>query len=158
MPASYNLSLDQGTYNLQFYYCGSSSVPPLLGQYYDATASGTSSSTSATAVPVVFGQTYSGYDVTLPPMPVVASVSPDFGPIGGKNLVTINGIGFIGATEVTFGSIGTVSLTGGDILSNTQIQVDVPTNTSTTTPSSLQVGVADSSGQSLPMLALPTPT
>ena len=106
--ASYNLSLDQGTYNLQFYYCGSSSVYPLLAQYYDATASNTSSSTSPSAVSVVFGQTYSGYDVTLPPMPVVASVSPDFGPIGGRNLVTINGIGFTGATEVTFGSIGTV--------------------------------------------------
>ena len=77
--ASYNLSLDQGTYNLQFYYCGSSSVYPLLAQYYDATASNTSSSTSPSAVSVVFGQTYSGYDVTLPPMPVVASVSPDFG-------------------------------------------------------------------------------
>ena len=89
-------------------------------------------------------------------MPVVASVSPDFGPIVGGNSVTINGIGFTGATEVTFGSIGTVSLTGtNDIISDTEIQVDVPTNTSAT-PSSLQVGVTDSSGQSLPMLATDT--
>ncbi len=150
--ASYNLALDQGTYNLYFYYCGSSSVSPFEPQYYESGTTGTSLQASATAVTVAWGSVNSNYDVTLPPMPVVASVSPDFGPIGGGNLVTITGVGFTGATQVTFGSIGTVTLASGDFISDSEIQVHVPTNTSTT-PSSVSVGVVGTSGLLLPTLA-----
>ena len=150
--ASYNLSLVPGTYNLYFYYCGSSSTSPLQSEYYETGTTGTPLATSATPISISWGTTITSDNVTLPPMPVVSSVSPDFGPLAGGNLVTIYGIGFTGATQVSFGTIGTVTLTTGDVVSDTEIQVDAPANSSPT-PSSASVDVTGSSGQSILGLA-----
>jgi len=74
-----------------------------------------------------------------PLLPVVSSITPDSGPPQGGQEVTVSGYGFTGATQVTFGS---VAATGLHVVSDTQLEVEVPAasqgggvvNVSVTTP------------------------
>jgi len=56
-------------------------------------------------------------------VPVVTSVSPDAGAVGGGAPVTIAGVGFSGATAVDFGA---TAATGFDVVSDTEITVAAP--------------------------------
>ena len=46
-----------------------------------------------------------------PPHPVVTSLSPSTGPVGGGTLVIVTGAGFTGATKVQFGSVSGTAVT-----------------------------------------------
>jgi hypothetical protein len=89
---------------------------------------------AAGTVDVTVG-TYVGYSLTSAadrytyvgavPAPTVTGVSPDSGPNGGRNTVTITGTGFTGATSVSFGS----ALSGNfSVDSDTQITALAPAN------------------------------
>src|ERR1700755_919922 len=58
--------------------------------------------------------------------PAISSVSPSNGPISGGNNVTINGSGFLSATNVNFGIRPAASFT---VNSDTSITAQVPTGT-----------------------------
>ena len=72
-----------------------------------------------------------GTSTTLPAdqftyAPVVASLTPTFGPAAGGTLVTITGAGFTGATAVDF---GTTAATNLSVVNDTTITVDSPAGT-----------------------------
>lgn len=67
-----------------------------------------------------------------PAMPTVSSVSPGSGPVTGGNLVTITGIGFTGATNVTFGSTAATSFTNVPADTDSQITAIAPAGTAGT--------------------------
>jgi hypothetical protein len=78
--------------------------------------------------------------------PIVASVSPNSGPVAGGNIVVINGSHFVDATAVTFGS---TAATPFIVVSDSQIYAVVPPG-----PSSggvVNVLVTSSSGTSAPV-------
>ncbi len=75
------------------------------------TPSGTSTDTSADNF--VYGTV----------LPVVTSVSPTGGPVGGGNTVTVNGTGFTGTTLVTFGGTAGTSVS---VVNDTQLTVTAP--------------------------------
>jgi hypothetical protein len=56
-------------------------------------------------------------------LPVVTSISPTGGPVGGGNTVTVNGTGFTGATLVTFGGSAGTSVS---VVNDTQLTVIAP--------------------------------
>jgi DNA-binding beta-propeller fold protein YncE len=82
-------------------------------------------------VQVPTGGAVSKTEYTYLPPPVVNSVSPNFGPIAGGNGVTLNGVGFTGATSVTFGGKAAPSFAVG---SDTQITLTAPADAESTVP------------------------
>lgn len=56
-------------------------------------------------------------------LPVVSSISPNYGPLDGETQVTISGSGFTGASAVNFGAKPAISFT---IVSDTQITATAP--------------------------------
>nr|WP_307819094.1 IPT/TIG domain-containing protein [Streptomyces sabulosicollis] len=64
-----------------------------------------------------------GYSYVAVPAPVLTSVSPGQGPVGGGNTVTLTGTGLTGVTTVTFGSTPASSFT---VVSATQITAVAP--------------------------------
>ncbi len=64
--------------------------------------------------------------------PTVSSVSPGSGPIAGGTPVTITGIGFTGATNVTFGSTAATSFTASTAANDSQIIAITPAGTAGT--------------------------
>ncbi|MGW5443166.1 IPT/TIG domain-containing protein [Streptomyces asiaticus] len=60
--------------------------------------------------------------------PVLTSVSPAQGPVGGGNTVTLSGSGLMGATAVRFGAVNATSFT---VVSATQITAVVPSGSGT---------------------------
>lgn len=79
-----------------------------------------------------------------PAMPTVSSVSPGSGPVAGGNTVTITGIGFTGATEVTFGSTAATSFTKVTTADDSQITAIAPAGTAGT----VNITVTNPSGTS----------
>ncbi|MCQ8836550.1 IPT/TIG domain-containing protein [Streptomyces malaysiensis] len=63
------------------------------------------------------------YSYVSAPVPVLASVSPGQGPVGGGNAVTLTGSGLTGVTAVTFGATSALSFT---VVSATQITALAP--------------------------------
>ncbi|MFE2674441.1 IPT/TIG domain-containing protein [Streptomyces hygroscopicus] len=63
------------------------------------------------------------YSYVSVPAPVLTSVSPGQGPVGGGNTVTLSGSGLTGVTAVSFGSTPAVSFT---VVSATQITAVAP--------------------------------
>ncbi|MBI0317507.1 IPT/TIG domain-containing protein [Streptomyces javensis] len=63
------------------------------------------------------------YTYVAVPAPVLTSVSPGQGPVGGGNTVTLTGSGLTGVTAVTFGSTPALSFT---VVSATQITAVAP--------------------------------
>ncbi|WP_435848491.1 IPT/TIG domain-containing protein [Streptomyces javensis] len=63
------------------------------------------------------------YTYVAVPVPVLTSVSPGQGPVGGGNTVTLTGSGLTGVTAVTFGSTPALSFT---VVSATQITAVAP--------------------------------
>lgn len=61
--------------------------------------------------------------VNLTPLPIVAAVSPNTGPIAGGTLVTLSGANFTGATIVAFGATNATQFT---VISPTKISVISP--------------------------------
>ncbi|WP_262700432.1 MULTISPECIES: IPT/TIG domain-containing protein [Streptomyces] len=92
-----------------------------------------------------------GYVVA--PVPVLTSVSPGQGPVGGANTVTLTGSGFTGATAVRFGSTPATSFT---VVSATQITAVAPPGSGT-----VQITVTGpggtSNGVSYGYVAVPVP-
>ncbi|GGN37318.1 hypothetical protein GCM10012285_11980 [Streptomyces kronopolitis] len=86
------------------------------------------------------------------PAPVLTTISPTAGPLGGGNTVTLNGTNLSGATSVKFGN------NPATVLSNTasQLVVSAPTGA----PSTVNVTVTTTGGTSnpLPYLYLAAPT
>src|SRR5579883_254012 len=78
--------------------------------------------------------------------PVVASVSPASGPIGGGTQVTITGSGFTGATAVTFGSAGPG--TSLHVNSDTSVTVTSPARSSKFLGNTVDVTVTTPNGTS----------
>jgi hypothetical protein len=75
--------------------------------------------------------------VTVKPVPVVASVSPNAGATGGGGAITVTGSNFTGATNVSFGSVPASKVT---VVSSSELTATVPAhvagtvNVSVTTP------------------------
>jgi len=67
-----------------------------------------------------------------PITPTVSKISPASGPIAGGTSVTINGIGFTGATAVTFGSTPATSFTATTAATDSQIIAIAPAGTAGT--------------------------
>lgn len=67
--------------------------------------------------------TSTGYGYTYAGVPTITGITPDAGPVGGGNLVTIAGTGFTATATVTFG--GTPSPTVV-VVSLTQLQTTAP--------------------------------
>jgi len=67
-----------------------------------------------------------------PAAPTVSKISPAYGPIAGGTSVTINGIGFTGATAVKFGSTPATSFTAGTADADSQIIAVAPAGTAGT--------------------------
>lgn len=82
--------------------------------------------------------------VATTPVPRVSSVSPGSGPVAGGNPVTVTGIGFTGATNVTFGGRAAPSFTAATADADSQITVIAPAGTAGT----VHVTVANSHGTS----------
>jgi RHS repeat-associated protein len=109
---------------------------------YDARGERTSA-TPSTGVSTHYAYDQAGRLVEvsrLPHTPVVKAVKPASGPAGGGNTVTVNGEGFSGATQVTFGGVpaSKVVVSTGKRLSATapagtgivDVQVTTPSGTS----------------------------
>jgi PGF-pre-PGF domain-containing protein len=79
-----------------------------------------------------------------PAVPIVSSVSPGSGPVAGGSPVTITGIGFTGATNVTFGSTGAVSFTKVTAADDSQITAIAPAGTAGT----VHIAVSNTHGTS----------
>jgi hypothetical protein len=77
----------------------------------------------------VFETVNPGFRDTSPPPPAVAGTSPYSGPTGGGNTVTISGIGFTGATAVSFDGAPATSFT---VTSDSTIKATVPAEPWTT--------------------------
>lgn len=87
------------------------------------------------------------YSNALFAVPVVTTVSPDFGPANGGNVVTITGSGFTGATAVTFDTFSAPFVVNSD----TTITVTLPTapvNEMIHVPATVHVHVTAPSGTS----------
>ncbi|MDO9326178.1 MAG: PGF-pre-PGF domain-containing protein [Methanoregula sp.] len=67
-----------------------------------------------------------------PAMPTVSNISPGSGPVAGGTSVTITGIGFTGATNVTFGSTAATSFTKVTAADDSQIIAIAPAGTAGT--------------------------
>ncbi|WP_405584205.1 beta strand repeat-containing protein [Streptomyces sp. NBC_01190] len=74
------------------------------------------------------GGTSAGVPYTYVTAPVITTVNPAQGPVGGGNTVTLTGSGFTGATAVTFGATPATSFT---VVSPTQITATAPAGTGT---------------------------
>nr|WP_308343867.1 IPT/TIG domain-containing protein [Streptomyces sp. MK37H] len=100
------------------------------------------------------------YSYVVVAVPVLASVSPGQGPVGGGNTVTLMGSGFTGATAVRFGSTPASSFT---VVSATQITAVAPAGSGTvqvtvTGPGGTSSGVAYSYvAVAVPVLASVSP-
>jgi hypothetical protein len=82
-----------------------------------------------------------GSKYTYAAAPVVTSLTPSAGPLGGGNTVTINGTGFTGVTSVKFGSTVATSYT---VVNATKITAVAPSHAA----GAAQVHVTTSSGMS----------
>jgi hypothetical protein len=69
------------------------------------------------------GQKGAALAASLPSTPVVASIAPTSGTVGGGTPVVITGAGFFGATAVNFGTVPGTALS---VISDTQVQVTSP--------------------------------
>ncbi|HVV75206.1 MAG TPA: IPT/TIG domain-containing protein [Mycobacteriales bacterium] len=96
--------------------------------------------TSAGESPVATADTYHYRYAT----PAISSVSPSSGPLGGGTVVTINGSGFLGATNVQFGPAG--NATTFTVNSDTKITATAPAYT---TRGTINIRVANPTFQSL---------
>ena len=77
-----------------------------------------------------------------PPLPTVSSVSPNAGPTGGGNTVTINGTNFLSGASVKFATTASATVT---FVSATQLKAVAPAHTAGT----VDVTVTTSGGTSL---------
>lgn len=91
--------------------------------------------------------------VNLPP--TITSVSPNSGPPGGGNSVTITGSGFTGATSVTFGGTAASSFT---VVNDTTITATVPAGQNGAVSVIVTTPSGSNSSNALYSYATPTPT
>lgn len=109
-------------------------VPDTVGIYYVEFALNSSVTTDALSQLTIAQQLFVSNVVTFPIVvpgstilpPVVSSVSPSSGAIGGGNTVTITGANLLGAQTVEFGGVAASSFT---VDSSTSITVTVPAGT-----------------------------
>jgi hypothetical protein len=83
-------------------------------------------------------------------LPQVSGLSVTDGPSGGGTPVTINGVGFLGATAVNFGSLPVSSFT---VLSDTTIATTAPADTTLSDDATVDVSVVSVAGTGSPSSA-----
>ena len=88
------------------------------------------------------GQLNNAFTYVTAPAPTVASVSPASGPLGGGNVVTVAGTGFLPGATVTFGGTGSTLVA---VLSGTQLTARVP---AASVPGAVTVRVTNTDGRS----------
>ncbi len=101
-------------------------------------------STGVADSPVCVGNGASA--IAISTVPVVSSLSPDSGTVGGGATVEINGSGFTPSSSVMFGSVPATSVT---YLSSTSLQVIVPASLPSNTTASVHVTVTSTAGTSV---------
>lgn len=85
--------------------------------------------------------------VTYANLPVINSVSPNSGPLGGGNTITISGSNFIGTSQILFGTVPVLAGNFTVNMAGTQITAVVPAGTSL---GSVDIKVTTPLGSSIP--------